>query len=73
MYIQYIYITNLPLSLSIWLLKSHTVGRLSCYTTVYCESALSICTAQNCDYFSLLQGGRTISYNSGGGSVTKKS
>lgn len=32
-------------------------GKLSGYTTVYCESTMSICTAQNCDYLSLLQCG----------------
>lgn len=53
--------------------KSHTVGKLSCYTTVYCESAMSICTAQNCDYFSLLQGGSESEFHKQGGTVTEMS
>ena len=60
-----IYVYDISLSFSV---------KLSCYTTVYCTSALSICTAQNCDYFSLLEGGSHYGFHGrgGGGSARKR-
>lgn len=65
--------TYLSLSRSVWLFKSHRAGKFLGYTTVCCESALSICTAQNCDYFSLLHGrGKPLVALAGGDKVKQK-